>query len=79
MMPDFHQLRREGLAHLEATASAAWTDYNSHDPGITVLEAFAYALTELGYRAGFDIGDIIASGDAAHQAFFSARTILTEA
>lgn len=77
MMPDFHQLRREGIGHLETTGSAAWTDYNTHDPGITLLEALAYAITELGYRAGFDIADLLASADRAQQAFPSARTILT--
>jgi hypothetical protein len=29
-----------------------WTDLNTHDPGITVLEALAYALTDLQYRQG---------------------------
>lgn len=77
MMPDFHQLRREAIGHLETTGSATWTDYNTHDPGITLLEALAYAITELGYRAGFDIGDLLASAEPSQQAFFSARTILT--
>jgi hypothetical protein len=28
-----------------------WTDHNSHDPGITVLEVLAYALTDLHHRS----------------------------
>ncbi len=28
-----------------------WTTHNTHDPGITVLELLAYALTELQYRS----------------------------
>lgn len=81
---DFYRLRREGIEHIERTASASWTDYNTHDPGITLLEALAYAITELGYRARFDIADILASARGATaddpypgQAFPTAREILT--
>jgi len=28
-----------------------WTTHNTHDPGITVLELLAYALTDLQYRS----------------------------
>lgn len=33
-----------------ARAAPEWTDVNTHDPGITVLELLAYALTDLEYR-----------------------------
>lgn len=86
--PDFYRLRREGIGRIETTASASWTDYNLHDPGITVLEAAAYAQTELAYRTDFPLSDILASseGNASvgttevpypDQAFFTARSILT--
>ena len=26
-----------------------WSDFNSHDPGITILEQLCFALTELGF------------------------------
>lgn len=87
---DFYRLRREGIGHLERTGSAAWTDYNTHDPGITLLEGLIYAITDLAYRTDFPIEDLLASavpsspppapvpGDPyPDQAFFSARTILT--
>lgn len=32
-------------------AAPGWTDSDSHDPGVTVLELLAYSLSELGYRA----------------------------
>ena len=28
-------------------AGQSWTDHNVHDPGITILEACSYAMTEL--------------------------------
>ncbi len=40
------------LARETARAAPDWTAQNAHDPGITVLEVLAYALTDLQYRAG---------------------------
>jgi hypothetical protein len=81
---DFYSLRREGIGHIVDTGSAEWTDYNLHDPGITILEVLAYTITELAYRANFPIEDILASAEGAtpddpypDQAFYSPRSILT--
>src|SRR5437016_676693 len=82
---DFYRLRREGVGFIEQLGKAHWTDYNTHDPGITTLEALCYAITDLAYRIGWDIKDILspatASTDPAqpypNQAFFTARDILT--
>jgi hypothetical protein len=53
-------LRKAGIEHIENLGSDLWTDYNLHDPGITLLEVLCYALTDLGYRTNFDIRDILA-------------------
>jgi len=82
---DFYLLRRKGIGFIEEMGSRRWTDYNSHDPGITILEALCYAITDLAYRAGWDIRDILAPETAPsdpsqpypNQAFFTARQILT--
>lgn len=74
---DFERLRQEGLGYIEKLSSNIWTDYNSHDPGITILEALCYAITELGYRSQFEIKDLITQ--ATGQTFFTARQILTSA
>lgn len=58
---DFKQLREEGLKHLRQLAGDIWTDYNTHDPGVTLLELLCYAITDLGYRCDFSISDLIAS------------------
>ena len=50
---DYEFLRQEGLKYIEALASDIWTDYNSHDPGITILEMLCYAITDLGLRTNF--------------------------
>lgn len=79
---DYYFLRRKGIEFIEQMGSRGWTDYNTHDPGITILEALAYAITDLGYRTGWDIKDILApppseTADPNEQAFFTAREILT--
>ena len=35
-----------------ARVAPSWTDHEAHDPGITVLEAMAWAIEELAYRQG---------------------------
>ncbi len=77
---DYEFLRSEGLKHIENLTSALWTDYNAHDPGITILEAVCYAITELGYRTGFDMKDFLRKADrnlVNGQTLFTAREILT--
>jgi predicted phage baseplate assembly protein len=46
---DFAELVAEGRAALPALAPA-WTDYNAHDPGITLLELFAWLAEIDSYR-----------------------------
>ncbi len=80
---DFYKLRSEGIGFIEQMSSQLWTDYNTHDPGITILEALCYALTDLAYRTNYDIKDLMAKPSNstavpyAKQAFFTAREILT--
>src|SRR5262245_55149177 len=82
---DFYRLRREGIGFIAQMGSRKWTDSNVHDPGITILEAFSYAITDLAYRLGWDIEDILTpkvpSADPLqpypNQAFPTAREILT--
>src|SRR3546814_5658876 len=60
---DYELLRSLGLKYIEELGSKSWTDYNAHDPGITIMEQLCYALTELRYRSDFDILDLMADKD----------------
>lgn len=60
---DYHGLLKEGLAHIEQLSSEIWTDFNTHDPGITILENLCFAISELGYRTDYDVKDILTSED----------------
>jgi|GEM_PF-4004688 len=74
---DFSFLRDEGIQLIQQFSGQFWTDHNLHDPGITVLEAFCYALTELSLRSNLDIKDILASGQQnANQTLFKSEEIL---
>lgn len=70
---DWSALRAEGLRLLEAQAGAEWSDFNAHDPGVTLLELLCYALTELSHRAGLAIEDLLAAPDGTLAA--SGRTL----
>ncbi|RQS65776.1 hypothetical protein DID96_25455 [Burkholderia sp. Bp8963] len=82
---DFYLLRREGIGFIQQAGSDHWTDYNVSDPGVTILEALCYAITDLGYRIGWRIDDILMPKTPSanpgqpypDQAFFTAREILT--
>ena len=58
---DFHYLRKLGIQHIEELGGSLWTDFNSHDPGITMLEMLCYAITDLGMRIDLPIQNLLAS------------------
>ena len=81
---NYELLRKKGLDYIEELGSSIWTDYNIHDPGITILELLSYAITDLGYRTSINIKDLLAEPqsknpkeDPKRQGFFTAREILT--
>ena len=55
---DFDKLRREGMDYLGTLSGNLWTDHNTHDPGITILEMLCYALLDLGYRTSLPAADL---------------------
>lgn len=79
---DYHALRKEGIALIEKHSGHVWTDFNKHDPGVTILEALCYVLTELAYKANFPIEDILCSAPdktgfiLQENAFYTASEIL---
>ena len=76
---DYARLRNEGQQLISKLAGQVWSDYNLTDPGITLLETLCYAITDLSYRLGFDMQDLLAvnpDGPSVGKQFFSAREIL---
>ena len=64
---DFHYLRKLGIQYIEELGGSLWTDFNSHDPGITILEMLCYAITDLGMRIDLPIEDLLASENQNEQ------------
>lgn len=61
----FERLREEGVRLAQAASGDRWTDYNLHDPGVTLLEQLCYGLTDIAYRVDFPIADHMSGpGDA---------------
>jgi len=55
---DYALLKKEGVEEVQRLSGRIWTDYNEHDPGVTILENLCYALTELGYKTNFKVKDL---------------------
>ncbi|TCN52490.1 hypothetical protein D0809_00130 [Flavobacterium circumlabens] len=76
---DFFYLRKKGIQYIEDLGGKLWTDFNSHDPGITMLEMLCYAITDLGMRMDLPIENILASDDKSKgiaSQFFKASEVL---
>jgi hypothetical protein len=79
---DYAGLRELGMERIRALSGKLWTDHNTHDPGVTILEALAYAITDLGYRTGFTTADLLTRpdgliGPASETGLFPAHEALT--
>lgn len=76
---NFDTLRSEAIAYLGNLSGKIWTDYNVHDPGITILEALIYAVLDLGYRTNLPAVDLFTKNPedtSAENNFFTPSQIL---
>ncbi|MEO1434289.1 MAG: hypothetical protein AAFV80_02050, partial [Bacteroidota bacterium] len=77
---DYAFLRAEGIRLAQQLSGKIWTDYNHHDPGVTLLEQLCYALTDLGYRTDFELEKVLFAKQIgrkqAKNTFFDASEIL---
>jgi len=59
---EYEDLHLEGIKLLQELSSTNWTDYNEHDPGLTIFENIAYTLTNLSFKTDLPINDILTEG-----------------
>jgi hypothetical protein len=59
--PRWEELRPEMIGLIESHSHVLWTDFNVHDPGITVGEHLLFGLTEAAYVAGLPMADLLTS------------------
>ncbi|MEM9919697.1 MAG: hypothetical protein AAF990_16490 [Bacteroidota bacterium] len=57
---NYEELREQGIRNIQQLAPKTWTDHNTHDPGITILELLSYAITDLGHRTDYAFRDLLA-------------------
>jgi hypothetical protein len=80
---DFESLYKSGIRKLQQLSGNTWTDYNEHDPGVTILENLCYALTELYSRTEIPIQDLLTRKNgkfaANENALYGAGDILVNA
>lgn len=69
----FDTLRALGVDWAQQASGELWTDYNLHDPGVSLLEALCYALTEDVFAARQPVPTLLGlqaqDGDAAWERF----------
>lgn len=79
---DFAYLRAKGVEYIESFAGNLWTDFNAHDPGITMLEVLSYAISDLGMRISMPIENLLASpelGKGLEGQFYKAAEVFPTA
>ncbi len=78
---DINELYKNGIELIQKYSSDKWTDFNEHDPGVTILENLVFAITDVCYRLGFDVFDFLVNEegvlDLNEQALYPAERILT--
>jgi hypothetical protein len=81
---DYAFLKRTGIDYSQELSGEIWTDYNHHDPGVTILEQLCFALTELAYKAGISVEELLYAKrpetfDSQDNAFFIGERIFPSA
>lgn len=59
----FARLQKETLEKLQTLSGKVWTDYNLHDPGVTIAEITNYALYDLQYQLQFSFETYLSTED----------------
>ncbi|WP_227270642.1 hypothetical protein [Roseobacter weihaiensis] len=58
-LEDFDDLRRVAIDYAQQASGEIWTDYNLHDPGVTLLEQTCFALSQIAYQVGLPARDLL--------------------
>lgn len=78
---DFEKLVSQVIGVVQRLTGHTWTDYNLHDPGVTIIEQLCFAITDLAYRTDFPVEDLITDPNGlihrGQHAFFTKEQILS--
>ncbi|MBO7507786.1 MAG: hypothetical protein J6T67_10450 [Paludibacteraceae bacterium] len=56
---DYEGLKNTALRYIQKIGHKHWTDFNIHDPGVTLLESICFSLSDLAYRTEFSVADLL--------------------
>lgn len=77
----FDALNATMQSSLKTLSQQKWSDTEAHDPGVTLLEAFTYGVTDLAYRHTLPLSDLLTSespmGKGLFPVIFSPENALT--
>ena len=80
---DYDGLCAYGLDYIRKAGSRYWTDFNVHDPGVTILEALTLSINDLSYRSSASMADLLTRKGgrrvSLEGAMFPAEVILSNA
>lgn len=65
-LSEFDDLRRQAIGYAQDASRDHWSDYNFHDPGVTLLEQTCFALSQLSYQSALPIRDLLTT---SHHSF----------
>jgi len=79
-LSEFAALRRAGISYAQEASGDIWTDYNVHDPGVTLLEQTCFALSQIAYQVSLPTRDLLTNARghfcAQDLALFRPRKVL---
>ncbi|WP_300038638.1 hypothetical protein [uncultured Roseobacter sp.] len=55
----FSELRRVAVDYAQQASGEIWTDFNLHDPGVTLLEQTCFALSQVAWQAQLPMRDLL--------------------
>lgn len=73
----YQVLQERTLERLQELSGEVWTDYNIHDPGVTIADNMNYALFELHYKLELPFESFIGKGKLAEKGIFGPERIFT--
>lgn len=79
----YTHLQKHMLEELQHLSGRVWTDFNAHDPGVTLADTANYVLTELDYKFGFALQDYLTDSQGSFNpekySLFHAEEVYTTA
>lgn len=67
----YSRLQKKTLDEVQRLSGKVWTDFNVHDPGVTLADIANYALAEMDYKLGFNLADYLTKeGDSFYSKHF---------